>query len=131
MAVSGYHHLSLTVRDLEASVSWYADLLGLQKMMDEVYDAGRAVVLADFETGLFLGLHGHDSSDGGIFDETRTGLDHLSFGVADRTELEHWQRTLAERGIPHSAIADRSWGSVLAFRDPDNIQLEFCAPAAP
>jgi hypothetical protein len=29
-----------------------------------------------------------------------------------------------------SPISDQPWGSVLVFRDPDNIQLELCAPPA-
>jgi glyoxylase I family protein len=128
MTISGYHHLSLTVRDLEASVSWYADLLGLSKMMEETHDGGRAIVLVQPEVGLFLGLHAHDSGDRQPFDETRIGLDHVAIGVADRDDLEAWERVLTDKGVVHSAIADRPWGSVLAFRDPDNIQLEFYSP---
>jgi len=128
MSISGYHHLSLTVRDLESSVSWYADLMGLHKMMEETHDGGRAIVLIQPEVGLFLGLHAHDSGDHQLFDETRTGLDHVALGVADRGELEAWERVLTDKGVEHSPIADRAWGSVLTFRDPDNIQLEFCSP---
>jgi glyoxylase I family protein len=128
--VTGYHHLSLTVRDLQASVSWYADLFGLQKMMDEPHEGGRAVVLVHPGAGWAIGLHGHDTNDGRTFHETRTGLDHLSFAVADRDALRAWQETFAAKGIVHSPIADRPWGSVLVFRDPDNIQLELCAPPA-
>src|SRR4051812_10888700 len=105
MGISGYHHLSLTVRDLEASVSWYADLLGFAKMMEETHDGGRAVVLVQPEAGLFLGLHSHDSGDLQPFDETRTGLDHLAIGVTDRGELQAWERVLQDKGVVHSAIA--------------------------
>src|SRR3954453_13554971 len=112
MAFTGFHHVSLTVRDLEASVSWYADLLGLDKLMEETYDGGRAVVLARPEVGLFLGLHSHDHGSGDRFDELRTGMDHLAIGVPDRAELERWEQTLAMKGVPHSPIADRPWGSV-------------------
>jgi catechol-2,3-dioxygenase len=116
------------VRDLEASVSWYADLMGLHKMMEETHDGGRAIVLVQPEAGFFLGLHAHDSGDRQRFDETRTGLDHVAIGVADRGALEAWERVLTDKSVVHSAIADRPWGSVLTFRDPDNIQLEFCSP---
>ena len=34
-AISGIHHISITVPDLERSVPWYADLLGLTKLMEE------------------------------------------------------------------------------------------------
>lgn len=128
-AVTGIHHLSLTTTDLERSVAWYSDLLGLIKIMDEPHDGGRAVVLMQPQSGLFIGLHSHDTNAGERFAETRTGLDHVSFGVANREVLEAWQERLTERGVVHSPIADVSYGSVLVFRDPDNIQLEFIAPA--
>ncbi len=37
---------------------------------------------------------------------------------------------LDELGIAHGEIVDADFGSGLAFRDPDNIQLEFFAPPA-
>ena len=43
-AVTTIHHISLTVTNLERSVAWYSDLLGLTKIMDEPHQAGRAVV---------------------------------------------------------------------------------------
>ncbi len=125
---TGYHHLSLTVTDLPASVAWYTDLFGLQQMMDEKHEGGRAVVLVQPDCHLYVGLHEHDRNDGRPFDETRTGLDHVSIGVPDRAALERWRDTLAGRSIPHSPISDQPWGSVLVFRDPDNIQLELCSP---
>jgi glyoxylase I family protein len=70
----------------------------------------------------------------------RERLDHAGFTVASRTELERWQDHLAAHGVVASAeaaspltqspIADEPYGSVLVFRDPDNIQLEFIAPNA-
>jgi len=68
------------------------------------------------------------------FDENRIWLDHLSFGVASRADLEHAVRVLDTRGVPHSEIRDLgpAFGiCILIFRDPDNIQLELSAPRAP
>jgi hypothetical protein len=53
-----------------------------------------------------------------------------SMSVPDRAALEAWQTVLAGKGITHSPISDQPWGSVLVFRDPDNIQLELCSPPA-
>ena len=64
------------------------------------------------------------------FDERRAGLDHVAFGVADRTELETWSARLDELGIAHSPIKDDHYGSGLSFRDPDNIALELFSPPA-
>jgi hypothetical protein len=44
------------------------------------------------------------------FSEFRVGLDHVSFGVADRAELEKWARRLTSWGSP-TAIRDAGYGS--------------------
>jgi catechol 2,3-dioxygenase-like lactoylglutathione lyase family enzyme len=62
----------------------------------------------------------------------RTGLDHISFGVADRAALDAWARWLDELAIEHSGVIDTDKPvpySVVVFRDPDNIQLELFCPA--
>jgi len=64
------------------------------------------------------------------FAEARTGLDHFGLAVPTRADLEAWQAHLQQLGVQHSPIADRPYGSVLVFRDPDNIQLELFAPAS-
>jgi catechol 2,3-dioxygenase-like lactoylglutathione lyase family enzyme len=66
--------------------------------------------------------------EGDVFDEFRIGLDHIAFGCASREELESWSARLDALGIEHGEILDRSYGAGLAFRDPDNIQLEFFLP---
>ncbi len=51
--------------------------------------------------------------------------------MADRAELERAARLLDERGVPRGKVTDLgdAFGLyVLAFRDPDNIQLEMFAP---
>ena len=124
----GITHVAVTVTDLAVSVPWYERLLGSKPVLDE--DAGgfhHTVYL--LPGGMLLGLHQHPASDNDDrFDEHRPGLDHISFGVADRAELKAWQTRLEELGIPHGEIVDAHYGSGLSFRDPDNIALEFFAP---
>ena len=66
----------------------------------------------------------------GVTGVGRPGLDHVSFGCANRAELVTWEQRLAELGIAHGGIVDAGYGSGLSFRDPDNIALEFFAPPA-
>jgi glyoxylase I family protein len=67
---------------------------------------------------------------GDRFNENRLGLDHLSLGVASRADLEDALRLLDEQGIGHGEIThlDGLGISILALRDPDNIQIELTAP---
>lgn len=125
--IAGIHHASITVTDIEKSVPWYSEVLGLTKLMDEPHpnDAGYAVVLGTPDWRFCVGLHVHPTNAGEGFSETRTGLDHIGFLVSGHAELEAWEARLGELGVEHSPITDRDGYAVLVFRDPDNIQLEF------
>ena len=80
---------------------------------------------------LIMGLRPMAAS-GDRFDPNRVGLDHLSFSVASREDLEHALRLFDERGIPRGQITTLpSFGiDVLPFEDPDGVQLELTAPTA-
>jgi len=121
-------HVALTVRDLSVSVPWYEALLGSKPVLDEDADP-------DFHHTVYLlgntllGLHQHTRpAPDETFDEHRVGLDHVSFGCANRGELESWARRLDDLGIQHGGVKDRPYGSGVSFRDPDGIALEFFAP---
>jgi glyoxylase I family protein len=123
-------HVALTVSDLSVSVPWYQRLLGSEPVLDEDTGPFRHVVFA-LSDGTLLGLHEFpEGARGDGFDERRLGLDHLSFGCANRDELQEWQKRLDEMGLASAGIVDASYGSGLSFRDPDNIALEFFAPPA-
>jgi len=79
--------------------------------------------------GTLIGLHQHKTpAPPEPFSEFRVGLDHLSFGLPNRAELEKWARRLDELGVDHGGIKDAGYGSGVSFRDPDGIALEFFAP---
>lgn len=131
------HHIALTVTDLDASVRWYEQVFGVRQQMAGPHEGGFAMLLADEARTLMFALHRHDANDGELFDETRTGLDHVGFAVPGRADLQQWQDHLQRHGVvpadrtgkplTQSPIADEPYGSVLVFRDPDN-QLELFAP---
>ena len=65
-----------------------------------------------------------------VYSTTKTMTALTALLVADRGELEKWQKTLDDLGINHGGIVDAHYGSGLSFKDPDNIALEFFAPPA-
>jgi catechol 2,3-dioxygenase-like lactoylglutathione lyase family enzyme len=122
-------HVAITVTDLEYSEAWYTKVLGVPPALDEDTGPFRHIVFPVGNT--LLGLHGFpDLVTDEPFNERRPGLDHISFGVANRDELVEWAERLDALGIAHGEIVDAGYGSGLAFRDPDNIQLELFAPPA-
>ena len=124
------HHLTLTVTNLPRAVEFYTELLGFQKAMDL---SPSRVLLANGKSILAL-TEAPDPAQAirdDRFNENRVGLDHLSFNVSNRTTLEEALRRFDRHGVPHGEIKDLGPGLgiyVLAFRDPDNIQLELTAP---
>ena len=129
------HHVVLTVLDVEVSRDWYRRLLDTEPVLDEYAPAlpghhhGYHHTAFALSGGPLLALHEHAATErDDQFDEFRSGLDHVAFGCADRSEIEQWQSRLDELGIKHSGIAEDSIGFGLSFRDPDMIALEFWAP---
>jgi catechol-2,3-dioxygenase len=121
-------HVTLTVNDLDRSVSWYERFFEAEMFLDKSPGPfRRAVWLVGGQT--LVGLHQFpDSADGIPFNERRIGLDHLAFACGDRNDLEAWEVRLEELGIANGGIVDADYGSGLSLRDPDNIALEFFAP---
>ncbi|WP_068800102.1 VOC family protein [Pseudonocardia sp. HH130630-07] len=131
-AVTGFHHVSAVVSDVESSATWYQRVLGMQRlpMTFPHHDAGggdpeKAALLLDSATGVMIELHAPADGDGG---PVRGALDHLAFGVADRATLDHWAAWLDMLSVRHGGVVDRSDPTdyaTLEFRDPDGVALEF------
>jgi glyoxylase I family protein len=140
IATGDIHHLRLTVTDIKRSREFYTSLLGFNVAVesppddDPAAEAAKTVLwggVVMVRGNLLLGLRPvapkHDR-----FDEDRVGLDHLSFNVASRAELDQAVTLFDQKGVPHGEIKLlEGFGIyVLPFRDPDNIQIELTAPIA-
>jgi glyoxylase I family protein len=138
--IGAIHHLRLTVTDVARSREFYTGLLGFEvaaespppddPSYDEIYKVlfGGVVMVRG---NLLMGLR-PVAPDGDRFDEDRVGLDHLSFSVASRGDLEVAVELFDEQGVPHGGITTLAGFGIhiLPFRDPDNIQIELTAPVA-
>jgi glyoxylase I family protein len=132
------HHLRLTVTDLDRSRQFYTSLLGFDVAVESppADDPSAAEVFKILFGGvvmirgnLLMGLRPM-APHGDRFDADRVGLDHLSFGVASRENLEQAILLFDEHGVPHGEITSiPGFGiDVLPFEDPDGVQLELTAP---
>jgi catechol 2,3-dioxygenase-like lactoylglutathione lyase family enzyme len=132
-ALTGIHHVGLTVTDVEASAAWYQQMLGLHREFDEPHhrsdQGGRAIVLCTADMSVSVGLDHHPANRGEGFDPTRTGLDHACFQVASVDELHAWATHLDIEGIHNSGVyaMEAMPISLVTFHDPDGIQLELIA----
>ena len=129
---TGVSHIELTVRDTDLSAAWYERVLGMKHLGDlpEYATPGvpaRVNQVMHMPTSLTFGLIQHDDVEDHEFNEFRVGLDHVALTVDSRDELEQWVAHLDDCGVAHSGIKDMAYGSLVVFRDPDNIQLELFA----
>jgi glyoxylase I family protein len=131
----GVSHLGISVRDLAISEAFYCDVLGA----DVIYRRHRSEW--GERTVVIFGLHVIDlnqfvQNDGGSFDPTHTGLDHLAFSAESREQLQDWANWLDANGVSRSQLRDVRAdpgqdpkapiiGAMFDFVDPDGIQLEF------
>jgi catechol 2,3-dioxygenase-like lactoylglutathione lyase family enzyme len=135
----------LTVADVDASRTFYTEILGFQVAIDGPPPADHpdhAVTVENLQGGIvltngdmLLGLRPAGESQlsaNDRFDPFRIGLDHLSFRLEERSALEAAVAALDEHGVPHGPVTDLApFGiSVMSLKDPDGIQIELTAPLA-
>ena len=131
-SLRGFTHVSLSVSDLDRSRHFDHEVLGLPLLADTyegtVFD-GRELMLLVGRTALCL--QQHRSNPGEPFEPSRTGLDHLSFGVPSIEDLRTWAERLSSANVQHSGIKPLpGFGDFIELCDPDGIQLELhCLPA--
>ncbi len=135
--VTGYAHVRLTVCDIARSRAFYDRVFGLPVAFEVPADADAETreqlnflyggVIYSLGDSLF-GLR-PVAPEIDRFDEDRVGLDHLSFTVAGRHDLDAAATLLAEVGVVHGGVKDLGNILLLEFRDPDGITLELYAPA--
>lgn len=139
ISTTGLHHLRITVTDLARSRAFYEDVLGFEVAAESPGDPSDPAVRDDpaqlyggvvFATnGILFGLRPvADVAD--AFVSTRVGLDHVSFAVATRAELDAAVDALEERGIHHGDVMEMAAFdiAILSFSDPDGVHLELTSP---
>jgi glyoxylase I family protein len=107
----GFAHVRLTVSDIERSKAFYDQVFGWEAAIDQagsLEDPAAHGKPENFYGGVVYQtpqgtLFGLRPVGGDRFDSTRTGLDHVSFAVESREDLETVRQGLDDAGIPHGA----------------------------
>ena len=122
------NHVALTVSDVRRAQQFYTELLGFKFLTD--YGPRALLHNGSFMLALTPPSDPAQAIDGDRFNENRIGLDHLSLGVTSMADLEAATSLFDNKGVPHGEIEPlEPFGiAVLAFRDPDNNQIELTAP---
>jgi catechol 2,3-dioxygenase len=114
-------HVALTVKDVDRSIAWYRDVLGLERRHQQAWGNVPAFMYAG-ETA--LALFPADTSDPmpGPDNGNTTIMRHLAFQV-DRTNFLSAQAELRGRAIRFN-FEDHQISHSIYFNDPDGYEIE-------
>lgn len=127
LRIRGLHHVTLLCRDVERSVGFYRNLLGMRLVKQSINpDDGRA-------RHLFFG--DEEGRPGTLItcleypelDEAQMGVGsthHLALSVGSEEELAAWRDYLISRGVPCTEVLDRTYFRSVYLRDPDDHIIE-------
>jgi catechol 2,3-dioxygenase-like lactoylglutathione lyase family enzyme len=126
MQTLGLDHITITISDLAQSRAFYADLLGFVVTdVPEVPPNGAFFLMAG-NTSIWF-VPSPKPIVGDRFSEFRIGLDHLSFTAPGEDALQQLADKLTAAGVDTKGVEvfAPTGNKYVAFRDPDNIQLEY------
>ncbi len=146
MDATGISHIAVCVRDLDKSLAFYRDILGMEVVFDQVQDTTtgglphvykqarqtRRTVHLKFGQGntnprLVVTSHPSEDPDGNPIKLDQVGLSHYSFSVPDTKAL---MAELTAKGVQLAAppeVWTDDQGNVSNFYvyDPDGILVQF------
>ena len=144
--ITGVHHVSFTVSDMERSLEFYRDLLGFEVLDDRTVEGNfaetvtglegvrmRIIHLSGYGQGLELIQYLCASGQPQAPRTCDTGSAHLCYVVDD---IQSEVSRLQERGVRFLSSVMRVEGgpnagnSMVYFLDPDGIPMEFTQPAS-
>jgi catechol 2,3-dioxygenase-like lactoylglutathione lyase family enzyme len=130
MRIAGIHHVTLLVADVERSLAFYRNVLGMRLVKQTVNDddqSARHFIFGDAEGRpgtLITCLEYPDLDEGTV---GRGSTHHFALAVESEAELAAWHDYLLSRGIPTTDVMDRSDFKSIYLRDPDGHILEIAA----
>lgn len=125
--VLGFDHVNLRVADLERSVRFYTQVLGLSEVMRRSRDSGNVGLLA-LRAGNCIVFLQPQADYRPPEDPRQSGLDHVSLEIeaTDAEELATWLRgqgVVIDQG-PVSRFGAHGTGVSIYVRDPDGHRIE-------
>jgi catechol 2,3-dioxygenase-like lactoylglutathione lyase family enzyme len=120
MQLEGLDHVALAVRDVDRSVQWYIDILGLERQHEGMWN-DIPVFVGKGNTGIaFFPARGGNSKSAARAGNIK--MLHLAFR-ANRKTFVAAQKELKRCGIKFE-FQDHEISHSIYFRDPDGHELE-------
>jgi catechol 2,3-dioxygenase-like lactoylglutathione lyase family enzyme len=128
----GIHHLALATNDMDKTVRFYRDILGMPLVATSGNRPGRSYRHYFFQLGPqqtiaffeWPGMLEEFHKPAGLPARGPVQFDHVAFGVASVAELEKLQQELQRKGLEVTEIIDHGFCQSIYFTDPNGIALE-------
>ena len=130
---TGINHLAMATGDMNATLRFWRDLLGMRLVAGLGHPGYRHYFLEISETDMIAffewpGVTPIEEKDHGVPVKGPYAFDHISFGVADRNDLWEIKARLEAAGFWASEVIDHGFILSLYSFDPNNIPIEFSWP---
>lgn len=127
---TGINHLAMATFDMEATVRFWRDLLGMRLVAGLGRRGYRHYFLEISDTDMIAFFEWPDvrpveAKDHGVPVKGPLAFDHVSFGVAERDDLWEIKAKLEAAGFWASEVIDHGFILSLYSFDPNNIAIEF------
>ena len=131
--IRGVHHLAMVTGDLDKTIRFYRDALGLPVVATTgnrsdlypfrhyFFKLGPHTTIAFFE---WKGMVEEFTKPAGLPVRGQLQFDHLSFQVDDEQALHDLRGRLADCGVESTDIVDHQFLRSIYFTDPNGIALE-------
>jgi catechol 2,3-dioxygenase-like lactoylglutathione lyase family enzyme len=128
----GIHHLAMATNDMDKTVRFYRDILGMPlvattgdrargRYRHYFFQLGPQQTLAFFEwPGMLEEFH----KPAGMPARGQVQFDHVAFGVTSVAELEKLRLELQAKRVDVTDIIDHGFCQSIYFTDPNGIALE-------
>ena len=118
--IEALDHVALSVRDLERSARWYADVLGFKRQHEEMWD-GVPIFVGNGDAAIAL-FPVRDKTGSTSHDRAPVRTLHFAFR-ADRENFLRAQDELKKRAIAFD-FQNHEISHSIYFRDPDGHEIE-------
>jgi catechol 2,3-dioxygenase-like lactoylglutathione lyase family enzyme len=127
LRIAGIHHITLLVADVERSLGFYRNVLGMRLVKQTVNDddqSARHLIFGDEDgrPGTLITCLEYPELDEGTVG--RGSTHHFALAVESEEELEAWREYLGTRGVAATEVLDRSDFKSIYLRDPDGHIVE-------
>jgi catechol 2,3-dioxygenase-like lactoylglutathione lyase family enzyme len=141
---SGVHHVGLVTLNIDRTIEFYTKKLGWEigwcdiieepgggKIKHVFFDTGDGTLIAFMSPEKFPGVPAEFSTDINAAQNLPNAFYHHAFRCDSVEELERKREELVGKGIDVTVVMDHEWCKSIYFRDPNGLQLEYCATVRP